>query len=147
MGNIIETFPVQIKDGFLKFKELFAQNIPDHEYLLQFTILFKIPWIMAWKFIVIDAEGTTPMSLHRIVSVKWWEKLPVEQAAKMTAQRVVDHFTGTRSFGVQSTIAPPPSQLPTDSKEERVATLDECSFQRRNKKIAKRNQTAPSGIN
>ena len=78
MGNIIETFPVQIKDGFLKFKELFAQNIPDHEYLLQFTVLFKIPWIMAWKFIVIDAEGTTPMSLHRIVSVKW-SKLSVQK--------------------------------------------------------------------
>ena len=100
---------------------MFPQSIPEHEYLLQFTILFKIPWIMSWKFAVKEemVEGGSMKScLYRTTSVKWWDKFPSQQASNMTVQGVVTYFTGSTGFGVQSQLEPPPSSLSTQDEDE-----------------------------
>ena len=114
-GNILDTFPTQVKEGFLKFKDIFIQDIPDFEYLLQFSILFKIPWIITWTFTVVPSNGTSPPLLQRTIRVKWWDKLPTEQIENMTVQGVSKYYQ--MNFGVPAaSIAPPPS--PLDENED-----------------------------
>ena len=50
MGLIPKCLPDEVLNEFLKFKELFVQPIPEFEYLLQVSMLFKIPWIMSWTY-------------------------------------------------------------------------------------------------
>ncbi|KAI3728977.1 hypothetical protein L6452_17622 [Arctium lappa] len=61
--------------------------------------------------------------LYRIVSVKWWEKLPQQQASNMRVQGVVNYFTYSTGFGVQSQLDPTPSLLPTQDEEEELLRL------------------------
>ena len=57
------------------------------------------------------------------MSVKWWEKLPSQQVSKMSIQGVVEFFTGSTSFGVQSQLEPLPTQLATHDEEEELRLL------------------------
>ncbi|KAI3759201.1 hypothetical protein L6452_06823 [Arctium lappa] len=61
--------------------------------------------------------------LYRTVSVKWWEKLPQQQASNMTVQGVVNYFTDSTGFGVQSQLDPTPSSLPTQDEEQELLRL------------------------
>ena len=81
---------------------------------------------MSWKFIVKDereSAGAIKPRLYRAMSVKWWEKLPSQQASKMTIQGVVEFFTGSTGFGVQSQLDPSPTQLATQDEEEELRLL------------------------
>ena len=81
---------------------------------------------MSWKFIVKEErteEGAIKSRLYRVISAKWWEKLPPQQASKMTIQGVVNYFTDSTGFGVQSQLAPPPTSLPTQDEEEEPRLL------------------------
>ena len=126
LGTLVNVLPKSVQDGFKKFQELFPQEIQHHEYLLQFTMLFKIPWILSWRFNVKneqDSSGATKAHLYRIMSVKWWEKLPSQQVSKMTIQGVVEFFSGSTGFGVQSQLDPLPTQLATQDEEEELRLL------------------------
>ncbi|KAI3685586.1 hypothetical protein L6452_34835 [Arctium lappa] len=71
-----------------------------------------------------DGEGSPLMSLlYRTMSVKWWEKLPQQQASNMTVQSVVNYFTDSTGFGVQSQLDPTQSSLPTQDEEEELLRL------------------------
>jgi len=81
---------------------------------------------MSWKFIVKEERverGALKPRLYRTVSVKWWDKLPPQQASKMTIQGVVNYFTESTGFGVQSQPGPPPTQLTTQDEEEELHLL------------------------
>ncbi|KAI3681172.1 hypothetical protein L6452_35957 [Arctium lappa] len=65
----------------------------------------------------------TDVALVSPKSVKWWEKLPQQQASNMTVQGVVNYFTDSTSFGVQSQLDPTPSSLPTQDEEEELLRL------------------------
>ena len=56
--------------------------------------------------------------LYRSMSVKWWGKLPPQQASNMTIQGVVNYFTDSTGFGVQSQLDLPPSSLATQDEED-----------------------------
>ena len=116
MGNFSDTFPQYAKDGLSKFKEIFVQDIPEFEYVLQFTILFKIPWILSWTFNITPAQGISPSLLQRISRVKWWDKLPEEQKEHLTIQGVANYYS--TNFGVPATLMPPLNQQSTLQTQE-----------------------------
>ena len=122
MGNFSNTFPQYAKDGLSKFKEIFIQDIPEFEYVLQFTILFKIPWILSWTFTIAPAKGISPPLLQRVSSVKWWDKLPEEQKEHLTIQGVSNYYS--TNFGVPATLMPPlnpQSTLQTQEEEQEIS--------------------------
>ena len=57
------------------------------------------------------------------MSIKWWKNLPPHQASKMTIQGVVEYFTESTGFGVQTQLDPPPTQLATQDEEEELRLL------------------------
>ena len=89
MGLVSTCLPEEVAMGFIKFKELFVQAIHEFEYLLQFAILFKIPWIMSWTYHYQEAKGTSPPWLNRQYRLKWWDKFKLHQANEKT---VTKHF-------------------------------------------------------
>nr|KAJ0190267.1 hypothetical protein LSAT_V11C800397250 [Lactuca sativa] len=80
MGLRPKCLPDEVLNGFLKFKELFVQPILEFEYLLQFSTLFKIPWIMSWTYNYQEAKVTSPPWLNYKYRIKWWEKFKLPQA-------------------------------------------------------------------
>nr|GEX03504.1 nucleotide-binding alpha-beta plait domain-containing protein [Tanacetum cinerariifolium] len=81
MGSIPEIFPSIILEGYNKYNLMFAQeSAPPFEYTLQFTIIFRIPWILSFKYKKQDAEGISPPLLLRKLSVKWWKQVDEGQA-------------------------------------------------------------------
>lgn len=89
MGLVPSCLPTEVFNGYKKFKELFVQQISEFEYLLQFTMLFKIPWIMSWTFHYQEAKEISPPWLNRQYRVKWWDKFKNPQA---NDQAVIKHY-------------------------------------------------------
>nr|GEX05111.1 hypothetical protein CTI12_AA175730 [Tanacetum cinerariifolium] len=76
MGSIQEIFPPRICEGYNKYKEIFAQeNAPPFKYTLQFSIIFRIPWILSFNYKKQEARDTSPPLLLRQYSVKWWKQI------------------------------------------------------------------------
>nr|KAJ0217611.1 hypothetical protein LSAT_V11C300127580 [Lactuca sativa] len=80
MGILPNCLPKEIYAGYLKFKELFIQQIPKFEYMLQFTMLFKVPQIMSWTFHYQEAKDSSPPWLNRQFRSKWLDKMKISQA-------------------------------------------------------------------
>ncbi|GJV79380.1 hypothetical protein Tco_1515250 [Tanacetum coccineum] len=81
MGSIPEIFPPRVLQGYNQYKVMFAQeSAPPFEYTLQFSVIFRIPWIMSFTYKKKEAEGTSPPSLLRQYSVKWWKQVQESQA-------------------------------------------------------------------
>ena len=89
MGILPNCLPKEIYAGYLKFKELFIQQIPEFEYMLQFTMIFKVPWIMSWTFHYQEAKDSSPPWLNRQFRSKWWDKMKISQASE---QAVIKHY-------------------------------------------------------
>ena len=70
MGLIPKCLPDEVLNEFLKFKELFVQPIPEFEYLLQFSMLFKIPWIMSWTYNYQEVKDTSSPWLNYQYRIK-----------------------------------------------------------------------------
>nr|GFA48203.1 hypothetical protein CTI12_AA175730 [Tanacetum cinerariifolium] len=81
MGSIPEIFPPRILEGYIKYRAIFAQeNAPPFEYTLQFSIIFRIPWILSFNYKKPKAKDTSPPLLLRQYSVKWWKQIDERQA-------------------------------------------------------------------
>nr|GFC00999.1 reverse transcriptase domain, zinc finger, CCHC-type, aspartic peptidase domain protein [Tanacetum cinerariifolium] len=81
MGSIPEIFPPRILEGYNKYRAIFAQeNAPPFEYTLQFSIIFRIPWILSFNYKKQEAKDTSPPLLLRQYSVKWWKHIDEGQA-------------------------------------------------------------------
>nr|GFB26924.1 reverse transcriptase domain, zinc finger, CCHC-type, aspartic peptidase domain protein [Tanacetum cinerariifolium] len=66
-----------------QYKVLFNQeNIPPFEYTLQFSAIFKLPWILSWTHKKQEAEGSSPPLLLRQFSANWWKQITENQADK-----------------------------------------------------------------
>nr|KAJ0221918.1 hypothetical protein LSAT_V11C200061950 [Lactuca sativa] len=78
--------PKEIYAGCLKFKELFIQQIQEFEYMLQFTMIFKVPWIMSWTFHYQEAKDSSPPWLNRQFRSKWWDKMKISQASEQAVE-------------------------------------------------------------
>nr|KAJ0205407.1 hypothetical protein LSAT_V11C500246070 [Lactuca sativa] len=70
MGLIPKCLPDEVLNGFLKFKELFVQPIPEFEYLLQIFMLFKIPRIMSWTYNYQESKDIYPPWLNYQYRIK-----------------------------------------------------------------------------
>ncbi|GJV32436.1 reverse transcriptase domain-containing protein [Tanacetum coccineum] len=83
MGQIPESFPTKVLEGYNQYKNLFIQEgAPSFEYTLQFSAIFKLPWILSFTHKKKEAEGTSPPLLIRQFSVKWWKQVNDHQADK-----------------------------------------------------------------
>ncbi|GKD57651.1 hypothetical protein Tco_1291038 [Tanacetum coccineum] len=83
MGIIPEVFPPQVLAGYNQYKVLFKQEtVPSFEYSLQFSAIFKLPWILSFTHKKQEAEGSSPPLLLRQFSVKWWKQIEESQANK-----------------------------------------------------------------
>ncbi|GJW92743.1 hypothetical protein Tco_0172415 [Tanacetum coccineum] len=83
MGIIPEVFSLQVLAGYNQYKVLFKQeNVPSFEYSLQFSAIFKLPWILLFTHKKQEAEGSSPLLLLRKFSVKWWKQIEESQANK-----------------------------------------------------------------
>ncbi|GKE48560.1 hypothetical protein Tco_1479818 [Tanacetum coccineum] len=83
MGQIPESFPTKVLEGYNRYKNLFIQEgAPSFDYTLQFLAIFKLPWILSFTYKKKEAEGTTPPLLIRQFSVKWWKQVNDHQADK-----------------------------------------------------------------
>ncbi|GJQ95979.1 hypothetical protein Tco_0007118 [Tanacetum coccineum] len=83
MGQIPESFPTKVLEGYNQYKNMFLQeDVPSFEYTLQFSAIFKLPWILSFTHKKKEAEGTSPPLLIRQFSVKWWKQVKEEQANK-----------------------------------------------------------------
>ncbi|GJZ59362.1 hypothetical protein Tco_0615178 [Tanacetum coccineum] len=81
MGTIPETFPQKVLTGYNQYKVLFKQeNIPLFEYTLQFSAIFKLPWILSFTHKKKESEGSSPPLLIRQWSAKWWKVIKESQA-------------------------------------------------------------------
>nr|KAJ0226039.1 hypothetical protein LSAT_V11C100042510 [Lactuca sativa] len=80
MGILPNCLPKEIYAGYLKFKELFIQQILEFEYMLQFTMIFKVPWIRSWTFQYQEAKDSSPPWLNRQFDSKWCDKMKISQA-------------------------------------------------------------------
>nr|GEU39442.1 reverse transcriptase domain, zinc finger, CCHC-type, aspartic peptidase domain protein [Tanacetum cinerariifolium] len=81
MGSIPEIFPPRILEGYNKYKAIFAQeSAQPFEYTLQFSIIFRIPWIFSFNYKKQEADGTSPPILLRQYSIKWWKQIDEGQA-------------------------------------------------------------------
>nr|GFB10748.1 reverse transcriptase domain, zinc finger, CCHC-type, aspartic peptidase domain protein [Tanacetum cinerariifolium] len=81
MGSIPEIFPSRILEGYNKYRAIFAQeNAPPFEYTLQFSIIFRIPWIISFNYKKQEAKDTSPPLLLRQYNVKWWKQIDEGQA-------------------------------------------------------------------
>nr|GEW83478.1 reverse transcriptase domain, zinc finger, CCHC-type, aspartic peptidase domain protein [Tanacetum cinerariifolium] len=83
MGIIPEAFPFKVLAGYNQYKVMFNQeNVPPFEYALQFSAIFKLPWILSFTHKKQEAEGSSPPLLLRQFSVKWWKKITKSQGDK-----------------------------------------------------------------
>ncbi|GJY25169.1 putative ribonuclease H-like domain-containing protein [Tanacetum coccineum] len=83
MGKIPEIFPTKVLEGYTQYKNMFIQNgVPLFEYTLQFSAIFKLPWILSFTHKKKEAEGNSPPLLIRQFSVKWWKQINENQANK-----------------------------------------------------------------
>ncbi|GJR33159.1 hypothetical protein Tco_1109391 [Tanacetum coccineum] len=84
MGQLREkVFPTKVLEGYNQYKNMFLQeDVPSFEYTLQFSAIFKLPWILSFTHKKKEAEGTSPPLLIRQFSVKWWKQVKEEQANK-----------------------------------------------------------------
>ncbi|GJX80348.1 hypothetical protein Tco_0328497 [Tanacetum coccineum] len=83
MGQIPESFPKKVLEGYNQYKSLFIQEgVPSFEYTLQFSAIFKLPWILSFTHKKKEAEGTSPPLLIRQFNVKWWKQVNDYQADK-----------------------------------------------------------------
>lgn len=57
--------------------------------MLQFTMIFKVPWIMSWTFHYQEAKDSSPPWLNRQFRSKWWDKMKISQASE---QAVIKHY-------------------------------------------------------
>nr|KAJ0225570.1 hypothetical protein LSAT_V11C100048090 [Lactuca sativa] len=57
--------------------------------MLQFTMIFKVPWIMSWTFHYQEAKDSSPPWLNRQFRSKWWDKMKIYQASE---QAVIKHY-------------------------------------------------------
>nr|GFB56537.1 reverse transcriptase domain, zinc finger, CCHC-type, aspartic peptidase domain protein [Tanacetum cinerariifolium] len=81
MGSIPEIFPPRILEGYNKYRVIFAQeNAPPFEYTLQFSIIFRISWILSFNYKKQEAKDTSPPLLLRQYNVKWWKQIVERQA-------------------------------------------------------------------
>lgn len=145
LGNITQTLPIQINDGFLKFQELFSQKISVNEYFLQFTILFKIPWIITWKFSIKKEEDTSSTFLYRTINVKWWNNLPKEQGMKMTIQGVINYFNQTQKIEAQPSVQNIPIQQFSKEEEDEFQRLMKAPTQEEMRRLYQEIKKGASG--
>ncbi|GKA90306.1 hypothetical protein Tco_0812176 [Tanacetum coccineum] len=83
MGQIPEIFPIKVLEGYTQYKNMFIQDgVPLFEYTLQFSAIFKLPWILSFTHKKKKAEGNSPPLLIRQFSVKWWKQINENQADK-----------------------------------------------------------------
>ncbi|GJX00752.1 hypothetical protein Tco_1356600 [Tanacetum coccineum] len=83
MGQIPEAFPSKVLAGYIQYKKMFTQEgVPPFEYTLQFSAIFKLPWILSFTHKKQEAEGTSPPLLIRQFSAKWWKQINESQADK-----------------------------------------------------------------
>nr|GEU94075.1 reverse transcriptase domain, zinc finger, CCHC-type, aspartic peptidase domain protein [Tanacetum cinerariifolium] len=83
MGIIPEAFPLKVLAGYNQYKVMFNQeNVPPFEYALQFSAIFKLPWILSFANKKQGAEESSPPLLLRQFSVKWWKQITKSQADK-----------------------------------------------------------------
>ncbi|GKA78091.1 hypothetical protein Tco_0914563 [Tanacetum coccineum] len=83
MGQIPESFPTKVLEGYNQYKNMFLQEgVPSFEYTLQFSAIFKLPWISSFTHKKKEAKGTSPPLLIRQFSVKWWKQINEDQANK-----------------------------------------------------------------
>ncbi|GJX73874.1 hypothetical protein Tco_0312469 [Tanacetum coccineum] len=62
---------------------MFIQDgVPLFEYTLQFSAIFKLPWILSFTHKKKEAEDNSPPLLIRQFSVKWWKQINENQADK-----------------------------------------------------------------
>nr|GEW94003.1 reverse transcriptase domain, zinc finger, CCHC-type, aspartic peptidase domain protein [Tanacetum cinerariifolium] len=63
------------------YRAIFAQeNAPPFEYTLQFSIIFRIQWILSFNYKKQEAKDTSPPLLLRQYNVKWWKQIDERQA-------------------------------------------------------------------
>nr|GFB68006.1 reverse transcriptase domain, zinc finger, CCHC-type, aspartic peptidase domain protein [Tanacetum cinerariifolium] len=71
----------RILEGYNKYRVIFAQeNAPPFEYTLQFSIIFRIPWILSFNYKKQEARDTSPPLLLQQYIVKWWKQIDEGQA-------------------------------------------------------------------
>ncbi|GKE38287.1 hypothetical protein Tco_1461692 [Tanacetum coccineum] len=63
------------------------------EYTLQFTAVFKLPWIMSFNHKKQERQGNSPPSLIRQFIVKWWKQIEDKQASKEAVIRYYNDIT------------------------------------------------------
>ncbi|GKE43973.1 hypothetical protein Tco_1471257 [Tanacetum coccineum] len=56
------------------------EGIPPFEYTLQFSAIFKLPWILSFTHKKQEAGGISPSLLVRQFSTKWWKQINEIQA-------------------------------------------------------------------
>ncbi|GJZ02467.1 hypothetical protein Tco_0520428, partial [Tanacetum coccineum] len=57
MGQIPESFPTKVLKGYNQYKKMFLQEgVPSFEYTLQFSAIFKLPWILSFTHKKKEAE-------------------------------------------------------------------------------------------
>nr|GEY28741.1 reverse transcriptase domain, zinc finger, CCHC-type, aspartic peptidase domain protein [Tanacetum cinerariifolium] len=67
--------------GYNNYKTMFAQeSAPPFEYTLQFSFIFRIPWISSFNYKKQEADGASPPLLLRQFNVKWWKQVDEGQA-------------------------------------------------------------------
>nr|GEY89219.1 aminotransferase-like mobile domain-containing protein [Tanacetum cinerariifolium] len=100
MGTIPETFPPKVLAGYNQYKILFKQeNIPPFEYALQFSAIFKLPWILSWTHKKQEAEGSSPPLLLRQFSAKWWKQITENQADKEASAHGAGYVDPEHGYG------------------------------------------------
>nr|GFA91064.1 reverse transcriptase domain, zinc finger, CCHC-type, aspartic peptidase domain protein [Tanacetum cinerariifolium] len=116
MGIIPEAFPTQILAGYNQFKILFKQeNIPLFEYSLQFSAIFKLPWIMSFTHKKQESEGSSPPLLIRQLSIKWWKIIQDNQASR---EAVISYH---QSLTTESSPRPPTSPTTVSMTNAKIA--------------------------
>nr|GEZ81883.1 enzymatic polyprotein [Tanacetum cinerariifolium] len=116
IGIIPEVFPTQVLAGYNQFNILFKQeNIPLFEYSLQFSAIFKLPWIMSFTHKKQEAEGCSPPLLIRQFSCKWWKIIQDNQASK---EAVISYH---QSLTTESSSKPPRSPTTVTMTNEEIA--------------------------
>nr|KAJ0213290.1 hypothetical protein LSAT_V11C400176380 [Lactuca sativa] len=111
MGLIPKCLPDKVLNGSLKFKELFVQPIPGYEYLLQFSMLFKIPWIMSWTYNYQEAKDISPPWLNYLYKIEWWEKFKLLQANSTKIIKYyeeIHHSTNAKTGEIKNAPLPDP---------------------------------------
>ncbi|GJS03289.1 hypothetical protein Tco_0319797 [Tanacetum coccineum] len=110
MGQIPESFPAKVLEGYNQYKNLFIQEgVPSFEYTLQFSAIFKLPWILSFTHKKKEAEGTSPPLLIRQFSIKWCKQINDHQADK---EAVTKYYKSL----IQETLKETPSTSTTKTK-------------------------------